>query len=525
MKRDKFLTAKVRRSQRFERKILFFAFLAHFAVQPVSALTVAPVFGDGMVLQREMAVPFWGYAEAGETVRVEYGKVFGQGVADENGKWRVTLTPMKANAVGTEIKVSGATDTVVFRDVLVGEVWVGSGQSNMAGRVVSYKGDDRYLADLWKGAPYTDVRLIRGGARPVWLMADAAAIDNFSAITFAFGMRLRRDLKVPIGLIVGAVGGTPSGQWLSEDAFEKNEACRVALEESSQKQGMADAFRHYEEKLAAWQAMEPKVGKEPAPPLEAGSMKNGGKIGGLYERHIRSFVGYGIRGVLWDQGESGTGIQGLTQFTVMGALIEGWHREWGQGNFPFLYVQKPSGGGCAYFPDQPLTERADEFVAKLPDIRKASDGSQRVESLRMMDYPNTWTVTVSDLGSGVHPPDKWAYGNRAAHVAEVAAYGVKSIPSGPRFRLRVVEGKRIRVFFDHVSKGLVAAHGVPLQGFAIAGADGRFVWAQAEIDRDSVVVWSDHVLNPSRVRYAYAGKRAWANLFNKDGLPALAFDE
>jgi sialate O-acetylesterase len=486
-------------------------FVGIFLVGEVRALTVAPVFGDGMVLQRDRAVPFWGRAAAGEAVSVEYQKVARRVVAGNDGVWKLTLPPLKASAVPASVTVRGAGDVVVFNDVLVGEVWVGAGQSNMAGRVTSYKSNDGKLAELLRKAPYPNLRLMRSVSLR-WMDADAAAIDNFSAQMFAFGVRLQKDLGVPVGLMVGAVGGTPSGQWMSRDAFERG-AFRRGNSEA--------AFARYQQELVAWQNASPcERGDEPQPPGDVDS----GDIGKLYERHIRDFLGYGIRGVLWDQGEEGTGVRGVDQFSMMGALMEGWRREWNVGTFPFLFVQKPSGGGCAYFSDQPLTSQADAFTPLLPSVTSVAGGAQRVEYLRMMSHPNAWMVPVSDLGGGIHPSNKWAYGNRAAHIALVAAYGSKMVSSGPRYRSHQVEGNRIRVSFTNVSLGLVAAHQSVLQGFAIAGEDGRFVWANATIDRDTVLVSSARVARPRYVRYAYAGKRAWANLFNKDGLPALTFD-
>jgi sialate O-acetylesterase len=236
-------------------------------------------------------------------------------------------------------------------------------------------------------------------------------------------------------------------------------------------------------------------------------------------------AGYRIRGVLWDQGESRSGVVGVEQDTMMSELIRGWREAWAQGDFPFIFVQKPSGGGCAFSNDDPITRNGDRFVATLPDIAKVGSGEQRFLYVRLMhDNENTWMVPASDLGSGVHPTNKWGYGNRAAEVALSQVYETGVQAYGPIYRNHEIDGSKVVIKFDQVGKGLTAVHARQLQGFALAGADGDWRWAKARIDGDTVVVWSENVTTPTRVRYAFAQKRQWANLFNKNGLPALAFE-
>ncbi|MCX5658608.1 MAG: sialate O-acetylesterase, partial [Planctomycetota bacterium] len=243
--------------------------------------------------------------------------------------------------------------------------------------------------------------------------------------------------------------------------------------------------------------------------------------GDLYLANIAPMVPFAIRGVLWDQGESGTKVDRVDQFTLMGALIKGWRATWGQGDFPFIYVQKPSGGGCALDPASPVTDQSSKF-APLP-AAVPLDGGNREVHIRIMQHPNTAMVIASDLGGGTHPTNKSGYGARAARVALGFAYGQKVEYYGPLYQGHKAEGGKIRVSFTHVGQGLTSAPGDKLQGFAIAGADRVYHWADAAIDGETVVLSSADVPHPVSVMYAYSTSIAWANLFNKDGLPAIPF--
>ena len=494
-----------------------------------SALTVASPFSDNAVLQRDMSVPIWGTADPASKVEVSFRGTIKSAKADKDGHWRIKLDALKAGGPDA-LTIASAESKIEMKNILVGEVWVGSGQSNMAGGAAGYAKRDPKLAKLIESAPYPKIRLMKGGPKPKWIEADAKNVAGFSAILISFGERLHRDLDVPVGLIVGAVGGTPSGSWLSQDAYDQSEACKKSLAAFSKTYKPEVAQKQYEAKLANWEKHaaaakakgEKPRGRKPNPPVEPGQSTRG-KIGNLYERFIRSVVGYGIRGVLWDQGESGTAIHGVDQYSVMGALISGWRREWGQGEFPFIYVQKNSGGGPAFDPKNPITIKADPYQAppaKVPDVR---DGARRLEFISIMDYPNAHMVSAADLGSGVHPTNKWGYGNRAGQVALSKVYGKNLMAHGPRYKSHQIEGDKIRIEFTEVGKGLTFVGGKGLTGFAIAGKDKNFVWADAMIDGDSVVISSPSIKRPLAVRFACSKKRNWANLFNKDGLPALAF--
>ena len=504
-------------------------------VSPLRAeVGLSKVFTPHMVLQRGMELPVYGTAAPGETVTVLFRDQSKSATADQEGKWRVKLDALEPG--GPDVLTVGDQK---IDDVLVGDVWIGSGQSNMDMTVSSYIAGDPVLAAAARES-YPKIRLMKKGNKDVWQEATPETIPGFSALLFSFGFPLQKEIDVPLGLMVGAVGGTPSGFWLSEDMFRRDAACSEAVTQFS-KSGQYDALltkyeeakAKFENDLAAWKEQAeaakledkkpPKQPRAPKPPGKPG-LASRGKIGQLFEAHIRPYVGFGIKGVLWDQGESRTDILGVDQVTLMGALIGGWREEWGQGDFPFLYVQKPSGGGCAFDYTQPANRLANHFAplpGGIPGV-PADDYSHEV-FVRIMKYPNTHMVTSSDLGAGVHPPNKSAYGARAGQVALATAYGKKNEYLGPLYASHEIDGGRLILKFTHVGKGLAFRNGEALQGFLIAGEDKQFVWADARIDGATVVLSSEKVPHPVAARYAWSNHFPWANLFNEDGLPAQPF--
>jgi len=478
-------------------------------------LTVHRMFSDQMVLQRGVCVPIWGTADPGEKVGVSFRGQKKETTADSTGKWMVKLDPLKVGEPD-KLTVTGKT-SVTFDDVLVGEVWLGSGQSNMAGGTGEYVRRDEVLAEMVKVAPYPNLRLYRGD----WKVATADNVNRFSAILFAFGQPLQKELGVPVGLIVGAVGGTPSGRWLSGEMLAADPGVKALLEKSTAGASLLGQMKAHEKAIAKWaEAVKRAEAEGKSPPQRP---QGPVRVGDLYARYIAPVVPYAIRGVLWDQGESGTAVQGVDQFTMMGALISGWRKAWGQGDFPFLYVQKPSGGGCAWGTDNPVTRMANPFSQQPANPNRDADGRYRELHISISQHPHTAMVTASDLGSGIHPVNKSGYGRRACRVALGFVYGHKVAICGPTYDSHTVEGDKIRIRFKHVGKGLAFRHGEKLQGFEIAGADGVYHWADAKIDGDTVVASSDKTPEPIHIRYGYSNNRSWANLFNKDGLPALTF--
>jgi sialate O-acetylesterase len=482
------------------------------------------MFSDHMVLQRDAAAPVWGIAAPGEKVMVKFRDQQKSAQADATGKWSIKLDPLKAGGPD-----SLTINEITLADVLVGDVWVGSGQSNMAMGATYYLPHDLPLGKNIAAGPYPQIRIIK--PKGVWEESTPANVTGFSALLFSFGLPLQKEINIPVGLMVGAVGGTPSGAWLSPEALHDDPGVQAQTQKAMATYNAEEDHKFYQKQLAQWQkdfdaakAAKTRLPRKPVPLAKPGELNGDQKPGYLFKIHIEPYIPYAIKGVLWDQGEAGTAIRGVDQYTLMGALIRGWRKEWRQGDFPFLYVQKPSGGGCALDPNDPMNAKADKFTTTLPKIApSAAEGAYREIHLRIRQYPNTFLVTGSDLGGMTHPENKTAYGTRACRVALGAVYGRKIEIYGPVFDTAKVGGDEIRVGFTHVGQGLVAAQSDKLQGFEIAGEDRKFYWADAKIDGDGVIVRSDHVAKPVAVRYAWSGSFPWANLFNKDGLPAETF--
>jgi sialate O-acetylesterase len=520
------------RLSRFSSALFVIGLIASVAAPASYAEVKLPaIFSDHMVLQRDAETPVWGTAAPDEAVTVTMSG-YPDGTrhtivikAGKDGKWSVNLKPLKAG--GPHVLTVKGSNTIEIKDVLVGEVWVGSGQSNMAGGVNGYAKNDQVLAKLAEGT-YPQLRLCKGN-NGKWQEATPQNIAGFSALLFAFGQRLEYELDVPVGIIVGAVGGTPSGRWLTEEMLKQDAACQEQIKRNATEQPYEKRLADHEKALPRFKELAEKakadgkpVPREPARPVQAGELTNG-KIGDLYAANIQPIVPYAIRGVLWDQGESGTALQGVDQFATMGALIKGWRGAWDQGDFPFLYIQKPSGGGCAWDSGDSVTKNAEAFTALPAGPNKPADGDYSDLHIRIQQHPKTYLVTARDLGSGIHPTNKSGYGQRAARVALGEVYEKKIETSGPLYDSHKIEGNKVRVKFTHIGQGLAWKHGDKLQGFELATEDGSFVWADATIEGDSVIVSSDKVAKPAAVRYAWAQRSPWANLFNKDGLPALTF--
>lgn len=470
----------------------------------------APVFGSHMVLQRGMPVPVWGTAAPGEAVTVRFAGQEKKTQADANGRWSVKLDALKEG--GPFVLQIGSLS---FDDVLVGEVWLGAGQSNMVVGSPGVAKNDPVMAD-WVTNTYPQIR-IGWGNKGDWRVPKAPV--SLPALPFAFAINLHRQLNVPVGVVIGAVPGSSTDFWITPDAVQADEQCQAAIRAYATNVYPRER-EAYEQRLKAWEAKDAATRPaKPEGPLEPGGARH--PLGKFFEEHIRPAIPFAIRGVLWDQGENGPSITGTTPLMVMRALIASWRKAWGQGDIPWVYVQKPSGNGCAWDPQNPINRLAAPF-APLPE-KVMNGGFVRDQYVKLLQVTNTFMAITSDLSPGVHPPNKSGYGIRAAEAAMVAAYGKQAEIYGPLYAGHTVEEGRVRIRFTHVGKGLAARHADKLQGFAVAGEDKRFVWTDAVIEGDTVIVSSKSVSNPVAVRYAYDDKCPWANLFNQDGLPAQAF--
>ena len=491
--------------------------LLTIASQAPAEVTLNKMFSSNMVLQQDIPVPIWGTAKPGEQITLTFRKQTKTVKAGDDGKWKVTLDKLQLGEPG-ELTVKGSSNEITLTDVLVGEVWIGSGQSNMAGGAGGYAKRDTVLAATISSGPYPELRLYKNGA---WAVADETTMKSFSAIHLSFGYALQKELKVPVGLMYGAVGGTPSGRWLSTEMAIADKAL-VDMFTKNNGYSPAEIPKIYEKKVAAHKEVVEKAKAEGKKPPRLRAIKG---FGDLYAKHIEYMAPYAIRGVLWDQGESKTQIPGVDQYTTMNALISGWRNVWGQGDFHFLHVQKPSGGSAPFDPDNPVNAGAAKFKGELPaspDV-KPETLKYPLDHIRMGTLKNAPLVPAIDLGVGIHPACKSGYGARACRVALGTVYGKDIATSGPVYKSHKVEGNKIRIDFHHVGKGLIVKHSDTIQGFAVSGADGKWVWADAVIDGESIVVTSADVPEPLHVQYALSKQPAYANLYNKDGLPAMTF--
>jgi sialate O-acetylesterase len=495
--------------------------LAAVLSAPAAADVSLPnVIGDHMVLQRGRRIPIWGWASAGERVTVELAGNKARTRADARGEWRVDLPKLKAGGPHT-LTVSGK-NAIVRNNILVGEVWIGSGQSNMEFALVHARGGPAAAA----AAKYPKIRLFhvpkglsgipKRDVDAAWQPCTPQSARMFSAVLYFFGRRLHKRLDVPVGLIAAAWGGTRVEPWTPPPGFARVK--RLAyLSEGIRKEQLAyldrveELVKQSEEGLKgvkAWLKPARRAAKAdallpPAPPvrLPDHSLAIRGKPAGMYNAMIHPLVPFAVRGVIWYQGESNLN-DGMLYCHKMRALIEGWRHAWDNDELSFYWAQLAP---YIYWRDPHL----------LPRIWEAQAAA--------MSIPRTGMAVLTDIGDlrDIHPRNKQDVGKRLALWALARDYGKDVVYSGPLFKSMKVEGKAIRVVFDHVGSGLESRDGKPLTHFEI-GRDRHFVPARAVIDGETVVVSSDAIAKPTTVRFAWH-ERAMPNLRNKEGLPAGPF--
>ncbi|MGC8784903.1 MAG: sialate O-acetylesterase [Armatimonadota bacterium] len=486
------------------------------AVSAVADVRLARIFSDHAVLQQRKLVPVWGTADPGEKVTVEFRGQKVSTVANDNGEWRVTLKPMPAGGP-FQMTVRG-NNTIVLDDVLVGEVWICSGQSNMEWPVALSNNAEQEIAQ----ANYPQIRLftvpkavsdqplkdLNGGA---WQPCTPETVRSFSAVGYFFIRELHRTLKVPVGMIQSAWGGTPAESWTSKPTLMANPSLRYLLENWQRAEAnYPQVLENYQKQLAAWEKAaaqaraegkpEPKKPDQPQDPRT-----NPWKPSGLFNAMIAPIVPYALQGVIWYQGESNAG-RAYEYRTLFPAMIQDWREAWAQGDFPFLFVQLAN------------------FMAVKPEPGESAWAELREAQTMALALPKTGMAVAIDIGDAndIHPRNKQDVGKRLALNALAIAYGKKVVYSGPLYERMKREGNAIRLYFKHVNGGLTTPNGEPLRGFAIAGADRRFVWAEARIEGNTVVVSSPQVPEPVAVRYAWADNPV-CNLYNRAGLPASPF--
>jgi len=547
-------------------KTLSLLFVVCLLVSPSAQATVRmpSLFGDHMVLQQEAKIPIWGTALAGEKVDVTVGDHTGSAVADADGKWRVDLKPFPASATPVTLTVKGASNTLTFQDVLIGEVWVASGQSNMevpinwmadAAQVSAASTDTQFRRFFVEHNPYQAASLTpKDDVTGHWAICDPGTCNNYSAVAYFFGRELRAHLQRPVGIIDSYVGGTPASSWISLSGLMKAPPFPVYVDKFYDAKASAVSFEQsvadtqYQMNLWSDQYMASiahaltqwKVDSRNA---EAGNNAQGGipqvqpppniprfpdnpshsryTPTVLFNGMIAPLMPYAIKGVIWYQGEDNcVALDHAHEYgTLFPRLINDWREKWGEGDFPFLFVQ--------------LAGFTRDDIGGPGGIDWAIGRESQAKALAL---PKTGMVTAVDIGAGadIHPRDKLDVGKRLALVARHVAYGEDLVYTGPTFDKATVEGNAIRVSFTHTGGGLIIGKApwtapnieptpdTSLVGFTISGADKKFVAADAKIDGNTVVLSSAQVAAPVAARY-YWDNLTQANLYNKEGLPAFPF--
>jgi sialate O-acetylesterase len=474
-----------------------------------AAVKLPSFFSDHMVLQRGMPVRIWGWADANEMVRVEFE---GQTVTvktGDNRKWVAWLRPLVA-AGPLDLTVAG-TQTVVIHDVLVGEVWLASGQSNMEFVTNNVDHRDEELAH----ADYPMIRLFKvthsvadapaDDVTGSWQLCSAQTVKNFSAVAYFFGSHLQADFNLPVGLIESDWGGTPAQSWISRQALESDPSLQYVLNEWDKVLSNYPAEKErYDRQLETWnQAVEAAKAQGKTPPNRPGAPPGPGHQntpGGLYNGMIAPLAGYGLRGAIWYQGESNASEQHAWLYRrLFAAMIEDWRNRWSQDDLPFYFVQLANYKSNVWW----------------PVLRES-----QTDTLRLA---NTAMAVTIDIGNptNIHPTNKQDVGLRLALAARALAYREPIEYSGPVFRAAAPEGASMRVYFTHAD-GIEARGGGAITGFEVAGADGKYFEAQARVEGATVVVSIPQVPVPVTVRYAWADNPA-CNLINGTKLPAGPF--
>jgi sialate O-acetylesterase len=534
---------------------------------------LSPIFGDNMVLQRGMHVPIYGTADAGEKIEVAFmGKTY-KATTGADGKWSIKMGSYKAGGP-YEMKLTHGTETLNFTNILIGEVWVASGQSNMEFGIQT----DKHAKDAIANATDQQIHFFYVplilSLQPLYEIPQASAASQnarwvvcspevlatpqfawhgFSAVGYYFATQIRKSTGAPVGMIASYKGGTPAQSWMTKAGLEKSPAFtkyvdkynllvanyesakasypqRQALYRDSLKIWNTEVGTAFNETIKQWNAdvlaakaanQTPPVRPKPSRPAPINPVD---PLGGYqspticYNGGIVPIVGYGIKGVIWYQGESnGDNLKDAIEYKdLFPRMITNWREDWGQGDFPFLYMQLPNFRGAAVTPSE----------NNWPWVREAQQ--------KTLSLAKTGMAVVTDAGEAlnIHPVNKLVPANRLALVARKEIYGERVVACGPIYKSMKIDDNKIIISFDEIHKGLTAGSlveddvvttdGTEIKGFGIAGADHKFVWAKAVISGNKIIVTSDAIANPEAVRYNWADNPP-GNLYNKDGLPARPF--
>jgi len=505
---------------------------AALTAMPASAdVRLARIFTDNMMLQRDQPVRVWGWADPDEAVSLTLAGQSATGKADAAGKWTLELPVIKTGE-NLELTLKGK-NTITLKNILIGDIWVCSGQSNMEMGLGGCLGaaDDIKAADLPK-IRHIKIRKTNSGQpeadAPIegpWQVCSPAMAGRITAAGFYFAREIQQKTGVPIGIIDDNWGGTRIEPWTAPEGLAIVAELKPAFDARQQ------AIRNYQAQLPAkldefekWIAESRKQlasGAPTSPPPAMPAVADGG-WSGLYNAMIYPILRLPIKGALWYQGEA-NGAEGDTYYDKMRALIGGWRKQWGVGDFPFYFVQLAN------------------FQAPSEDPAGGNGWAKiREAQTKSLTIPNTGMAVIIDNtpladAGNIHPKDKYDVGMRLARWALARDYGQKDLEvSGPLFKALKIEGDKARLAFDHTGTGLIVgrkegreptaeATGGKLKQFAIAGADKKWHWAEAVIEGKTVTVSSPEVKEPVAVRYAYQMNPDGANLYNREGLPACPF--
>jgi sialate O-acetylesterase len=472
------------------------------------------IFSSHMVLQQKQKNPIWGKADPGAVLTVKFGDSTQEVTAGADGRWTATLKSMPAGYSAYDLRVSHGAESLYFDDILIGEVWVASGQSNMQWTVKSSNDPEKEIA----AATYPNLRLFyvkrvtadtpQEDCEGTWQACSPETIPGFSAVAYFYGRELHKKLKVPVGMIHTSWGGTPSESWTSKETVDKVSAFAPITERwNGIVANYPETKAAYDKKVADWKAKKDKgEAKDKKKPRAPQGPTHPHRISSLYNGMIHPIVPYGIKGAIWYQGESNAS-RAFQYRTIFPAMIEDWRAKWNQGEFPFYLVQLAN------------------FRARVEEPTPDSDWAElREAQLMTLALKNTGMASAIDIGEAddIHPRNKQDVGKRLARWAIRYDYGQRDVvPSGPLYKSHKITGDgKISISFDH-AKGLHGKGG-DLAGFMIAGEDQEFVWADAEVKGKQVIVSSDAVSEPAAVRYGWAINPV-STLYNAAGLPASPF--
>ena len=466
-------------------------------------IAIPNIFSDHMVLQQNQRNKVWGKADPGEQVTVTINENSMKTVAGNDGHWSVMIEPVPVGGP-YELVISGS-NRIALKDILVGEVWICSGQSNMQWKV-NHTND----ADLEKAAAdYPEIRMINfppvGSQEPIWTHEDSAwnvctpeTVGSFSAVGYFFGRQLYQTLNIPIGLINNAWGGSAAEAWINRELLESEADYKPMLKRWR-------GLRSQLEELSAKTGLTKEQSKQ-LKDLKT-QMSGRHRPANIYNGVLKSHLGYGIQGVVWYQGESNAG-RAYQYRDLFPMMISSWRNEWGKGDFPFYWVQ------LADF----RKEKTEPSESAWAELREA-------QTMTMSRLPNTGEAVIIDIGEGkdIHPRNKVVVGQRLARWALANQYEVDIAYRSPTYRSMEKQNRKIILSFDHVEGGWRPFDVPEPIGFAIAGEDRKFVWADAKIIAENrIEVSSAAVSDPVAVRYAWADNPV-CNMFSTVGLPLTPF--